>query len=60
MLVWLRLKKLAYKTGQTIYQIKHNLLSNYLIEQLKRLDIAMSMAESLQFQQYHHEITHPI
>jgi len=32
-LVWFRLKILAYKTGQTIYQIKHSLLSNYLIEQ---------------------------
>ena len=43
MLVWLRLKNLAYKTGQTIYQIKHNLLSNYLIEQLKRPEISMSI-----------------
>ena len=43
MLVWLRLKSLAYKTGQTIYKIKHNLLSNYLIEQLKRPDVAMSI-----------------
>ena len=43
MLVWLRLKSLAYNTGQTIYKIKHNLLSNYLIQQLKRPDIAMSM-----------------
>ena len=42
MLVWLRLKSLAYQTGQTIYKIKHNLLDNYLIEQLKRPDIAMS------------------
>ena len=42
MLVWLRLKHLAYKTGETVYQIKHNLLSNYLIEQLKRPDIMMS------------------
>ena len=42
MLVWLRLKHLAYKTGETVYQIKHNLLSNYLIEQLKRPDIIMS------------------
>lgn len=40
-LVWARLKDLAYKTGQTIYQIKHNLLSNYLIQQLKRPDISM-------------------
>jgi hypothetical protein len=36
MLVWLRLKDLAYKTGQTIYQLKYGLLSNYLIQQLKR------------------------
>ncbi len=44
MLVWLRLKNLAYKTGETVYQIKHNLLSNYLIEQLKRPHIVMSIA----------------
>ena len=43
MLVWVRLKSLAYQTGQTIYQIKHNLLSNYLIQQLKRPDIRMSL-----------------
>ncbi len=42
MLVWLRLKSLAYQTGQTIYKLKHNLLVLYLIEQLKRPDIAMS------------------
>jgi hypothetical protein len=40
-LVWLRLKNLAYRSGQTIYQIKHGLLSNYLIQQLKRPDIPM-------------------
>jgi len=40
-LVWFRLKTLAYKTSQTIYQIKHSLLSNYLIEQLKRPDIPL-------------------
>nr|MDZ8047179.1 transposase [Nostoc sp. DedQUE02] len=40
-LVWLRLKDLAYKTGQTIYQIKHGLLSNYLVQQLKRPDFPM-------------------
>ena len=43
MLVWLRLKNFAYKTGQTVYNVKHNLLSNYLIEQLKRPDVAMSI-----------------
>jgi Transposase DDE domain len=40
-LVWLRLKDLAYKTGQTIYQIKHGLLSNYLVQQLKRPAVPM-------------------
>lgn len=35
MLVWTRLKPLAYCTGQTVYQLKRGLLSNYLIEQLK-------------------------
>jgi len=43
MLVWLRLKNLAYQTGQTIYRIKHNLLSNYLIQQLKRPDVCMCL-----------------
>ncbi|MEH1999089.1 MAG: hypothetical protein V7L00_10130 [Nostoc sp.] len=43
MLVWLRLKNLAYQTGQTIYRIKHNLLSNYLIQQLKRPDVCMRL-----------------
>lgn len=43
MLVWLRLKTLAYQTDQTIYKIKHNLLSNYLIQQLKRPDVHMCL-----------------
>jgi hypothetical protein len=43
MLVWLRLKNLAYQTGQTIYRIKYNLLDNYLIQQLKRPDIHMCL-----------------
>lgn len=43
MLVWVRLKNLAYRTCQTIYQIKHNLLSNYLIQQLKRPSIVMCL-----------------
>ncbi len=43
MLVWVRLKNLAYTTGKTIYQIKHNLLSNYLIQQLKRPSILMCL-----------------
>lgn len=44
MLVWLRLKELAYKTGQSVYQLKHGLLSNYLIAQLKRPALVMSLA----------------
>ncbi len=43
MLVWRLLKHLAYQTGQTVYQIKHNLLSNYLIQQLKRPDVHMCL-----------------
>lgn len=43
MLVWVRLKNLAYRTGQTIYQIKQKLLSNYLIEQLKCPSISMCL-----------------
>jgi Transposase DDE domain len=43
MLVWVRLKNLAYRTGQTIYEIKHKLLSNYLIEQLKRPSVSMCL-----------------
>lgn len=42
-LVWLRLKELAAQTGQTIYQIKHGLLSNYLVQQLKRPNVPMSI-----------------
>jgi len=43
MLVWLRLKDLAYKTGKTVYQLKQGLLSNYLIEQLKYPSIPMTL-----------------
>ncbi|HYX12946.1 MAG TPA: hypothetical protein VE944_00980 [Nostoc sp.] len=43
-LVWIRLKDLAYKTGQTIYQIKHGLLSSYLVQQLKRPNVPMFIA----------------
>jgi hypothetical protein len=43
MLIRLRLKGLAYKTYQTVYELKHGLLSNYLSEQLKRPASPMSM-----------------
>ena len=44
LLVWSRLKEIAYRTGQTIYQIKHGMLSNYLIEQLKHPSVQMTLA----------------
>ena len=44
LLVWVRLKQLAYQTGQTVYALKHGLLSGYLIEQLKRPEIGMLLA----------------
>lgn len=44
LLVWVRLKSIAYQTGQTIYALKHGLLSQYLIEQLKRPALPMILA----------------
>lgn len=44
LLVWVKLKDLAYQTGQTIYALKHGLLSQYLIQQLKRPAITMTFA----------------
>ena len=41
MLVWVRLKQIAHETGRTIYQIKHGLLDDYLIEQLKNPRVRM-------------------
>ena len=35
MLVWVCLKQLAYQTKQSVYQIKKNLLSEYLRQQLR-------------------------
>jgi hypothetical protein len=35
---------MAYQRGQTIYQIKHGLLSNYLMTQLKQPAISMVLA----------------
>jgi hypothetical protein len=40
MLVWLCFKELAYKTEQTVYQLKHNLMSDYLKQQLRNPTIA--------------------
>jgi Lon protease-like protein len=40
MLVWLCFKELADQTKQSVYQIKHNLLSDYLKQQVRNPTIA--------------------
>lgn len=44
LLVWTRLKTLAYQSAQTIYQIKYGMLSQYLIAQLQRPLVSMTLA----------------
>jgi hypothetical protein len=44
MLVWVRLKELATQTGRTVYQLKHGLLDDFLIEQLKNPSLKMALA----------------
>jgi hypothetical protein len=45
LLVWSRLKHLAYQSsGRTIYQIKHGLLRDYLVQQLKNPTVQMVLA----------------
>jgi hypothetical protein len=44
LLVWARLKCLAYQSGQTIYRIKHALLHDYLVQQLKTPSVEMVLA----------------
>jgi hypothetical protein len=44
LLVWLRLKDLAYQTRCTIYQIKHGLLHDYLVQQLRKPAVKMVLA----------------
>ena len=44
LLVWSRLKDLAYQSGRTIYRIKHGLLQDYLIQQLKNPSVQMVLA----------------
>jgi hypothetical protein len=43
-LVWVRLKELAAHTGRTVYQLKHGLLDDYLIQQLKEPALRMVLA----------------
>ena len=42
-LVWVRLKALAVETGRTVYQLKHGLLDDYLIQQLKHPTLKMAL-----------------
>ena len=44
LLVWTRLKEVAHQKQTTIYQVKHVLLHDYLVQQLKRPNIKMVFA----------------
>ncbi len=43
-LVWIRLKALAVQTGRTVYQLKHGLLDDYLVQQLRNPVLRMVLA----------------
>jgi hypothetical protein len=43
-LVWIRLKQVAYQLGQTVYQVKHSLLDEYMIQQLRNPTVKMVFA----------------
>lgn len=43
-LVWVRLNQVAQEAKQTVYKVKHGLLSDYLRQQLKSPTIAMVLA----------------
>lgn len=43
-LVWVRLKQVATQTAQTVYQLKHGLLDEYMRQQLKNPSISMVLA----------------
>ena len=43
-LVWVRLKDLAYQTKRTVYQIKHSMLSEYMVRQLRTPTVKMALA----------------
>jgi hypothetical protein len=44
LLVWVRFKELAAQTGRTMYQLKHGLLDDYLIQQLRNPSLRMAPA----------------
>jgi hypothetical protein len=43
-LVWVRLKQVAIETKRTIYRVKHDLLDEYLRQQIKSPDVQMRLA----------------
>jgi hypothetical protein len=43
-LVWVRLKQVALETKRTIYRVKHDLLDEYLRQQIKSPDVQMCLA----------------
>jgi hypothetical protein len=43
-LVWVRLKSLAYEAGTTVYALKQDLLSDYMVQQLRNPSIQMTLA----------------
>jgi hypothetical protein len=43
-LVWVRLKQVAHETEQTVYKVKHGLLSDYMRQQLKSPAVSMILA----------------
>lgn len=43
-LVWVRLKQVAWDTQQTVYKVKHGLLSDYLRQQLRSPTVTMVLA----------------
>lgn len=44
LMVWARLKQVAHDTQRTIYQVKHDLLSNYMREQMRSPTVKMTFA----------------
>ncbi len=44
LLVWVKLQEWAYQSKQTVYQLKHGLLHDYLCQQLKHPSLKMSLA----------------
>jgi hypothetical protein len=43
-LVWVRLKALAHQSRNTVCQIKHGMLSQYMIKQLRTPSVRMALA----------------